>query len=71
VTRHVNFCAYLNAHPGDARRYGELKQRLSVRHPHDIGAYVDGNGELFRELDAMARAWRLMPGHSATEKSGM
>jgi GrpB-like predicted nucleotidyltransferase (UPF0157 family) len=67
----VDFCAYLNAHPDDARRYGELKQRLSARHPHDIGAYVDGKGALIRELDAKARAWRQMPGHSATEKSGM
>lgn len=58
VDRHVDFCAYLNAHPRDAHRYGELKQRLAARHLHDINAYINGKDGLIRELDAKARAWR-------------
>ena len=57
IARHVNFCAYLRAHPGDARRYSELKEALTKRHSHDIGAYTVGKDALIAELDQKAKRW--------------
>jgi len=51
IARHVDFCAYLNANPADARRYSEIKQRMAIRHPHDIVAYNDGKGPSIREIE--------------------
>jgi GrpB-like predicted nucleotidyltransferase (UPF0157 family)/predicted N-acetyltransferase YhbS len=58
IDRHVDFCAYLNAHPADAQRYVELKRALAAAFPHDIMGYNDGKTALIRELDAKAAAWK-------------
>ena len=57
IARHVNFCAYLRAHPEDAKRYSDLKEELAKRYPHDIGAYSDGKDALIAELDQKAKRW--------------
>lgn len=58
IARHVDFCAYLNAHPDDAQRYVELKRALADRFPRDIMGYNDGKTALIHELDAKAAAWK-------------
>lgn len=58
IARHVNFCAYLRAHPVAAQHYGDLKQALAEQHPHEIVAYLNGKSALIAELDAKAAAWR-------------
>ncbi|MEV0261236.1 GrpB family protein [Streptomyces sp. NPDC050617] len=42
LARHVAFRDFLRAHPGSARRYGELKRELASRHRGDRSAYTDG-----------------------------
>ncbi len=60
VARHVDFVAYLSAHPDEAARYGELKQRLAAQHPDDATAYMDGKDGLIKELEARAAQWAAM-----------
>jgi len=55
--RHLAFRDYLIAHPEEARRYGELKQRLAREHPNDIDAYMDGKAPLIQEQQAKALDW--------------
>lgn len=58
IARHVNFCAYLRAHPVSAQQYGDLKQALAKQYPHNIVAYLNGKSALIAELDAQAAVWR-------------
>ena len=51
---------YLRAHPEDARRYAELKQRLATEHA-DGDAYTEAKTELIQELTDRARADRGLP----------
>ena len=57
IERHVNFCAYLRAHPEDAQTYSQLKLALSRQFPHDIDRYTEGKSDLIRLLDEKARKW--------------
>ena len=58
VARHVDFCAYLNAHPHAADRYSRLKQQLAAEHPTSIEDYLAGKTPLIREIDDKAGIWR-------------
>ena len=51
---------HLRAHPEDARRYGELKQRLAAEHIDGL-EYTKGKTELIQELTDRARAARGLP----------
>jgi GrpB-like predicted nucleotidyltransferase (UPF0157 family) len=51
---------HLRDHPGDARRYAELKQRLAAEHT-DGTAYTKAKTELIQELTDRARADRGLP----------
>jgi GrpB-like predicted nucleotidyltransferase (UPF0157 family) len=51
---------HLREHPGDARRYGELKQRLAAEHT-DGTEYTKAKTELIQELTDRARAGRGLP----------
>jgi GrpB-like predicted nucleotidyltransferase (UPF0157 family) len=51
---------YLRAHPEDARRYGELKQRLAAEQT-DGDEYTKAKTELIQELTDRARANRGLP----------
>jgi len=62
VARHIDFCAYLNAHPEQAKRYSNLKQKLASQVDHDIEAYLNGKGPLIQELDERASVWRKSAG---------
>ena len=58
IERHLAFRDYMIAHPADAERYGELKQRLASQHPNDIEAYMDGKDDYIKEQQAKALVWR-------------
>jgi len=51
---------HLRAHPDDARRYAELKQRLAAEHT-DGTEYTKAKTELIQELTDRARADRGLP----------
>jgi len=51
---------YLRGHPGDVRRYAELKRQLAARHT-DGDDYTRGKTELIQELTDRARADRGLP----------
>jgi GrpB-like predicted nucleotidyltransferase (UPF0157 family) len=51
---------HLRGHPGDAWRYGELKQRLAAEHT-DGTEYTKAKTELIQELTDRARAARGLP----------
>jgi GrpB-like predicted nucleotidyltransferase (UPF0157 family) len=55
--RHLAVRDYLRAHPGEVARYGELKQRVSARHPGDRVAYMQGKDSYVAELEARALRW--------------
>lgn len=48
--RCVGFCAYLNAHPEEARAYAALKQTLAARFPDDRIAYGDGKAAFIQAI---------------------
>jgi GrpB-like predicted nucleotidyltransferase (UPF0157 family) len=58
IARHLTFRDYLNAHPGEARAYDQLKRELAARYPKDIDAYVAGKDAFIKEMDCRAAAWR-------------
>ena len=51
---------HLRAHPEDARRYAELKQRLAAEHTDGL-EYTKAKTELIQELTDRARADRGLP----------
>ena len=54
------FRDYLRSHPGDARRYEELKRALAVKFRDNRSAYTNGKAEFVRAV-----LWKAA--HSATE----
>ena len=58
VARHLAFRDYMVAHPADAQRYSELKQKLAEEHPRDFDAYMDGKDAFIQEMDRRAARWR-------------
>jgi GrpB-like predicted nucleotidyltransferase (UPF0157 family) len=54
VIRHLAFRDYMIAHPEDAQRYSELKQRLAREYPTNIDGYMDGKDGFIREIDKKA-----------------
>ena len=49
------FRDYLREFPEEARRYAELKQRLSEKSPHDRIAYAEGKAEYVRSITERAK----------------
>jgi GrpB-like predicted nucleotidyltransferase (UPF0157 family) len=58
---------HLRAHPDDADRYAELKQRLAAEHT-DGTEYTKAKTELIQELTDRARADRGLPPVSVWEE---
>lgn len=54
VARHLNFAAYLRAHPDAAAAYAELKRELAQRFPNDTAAYTNGKSAFIRAIDEKA-----------------
>jgi GrpB-like predicted nucleotidyltransferase (UPF0157 family) len=57
IGRHLDFRDYMIAHPGDAREYGELKQKLAIQYKGDIEGYCDGKDAFVKEMEKKAIAW--------------
>ena len=49
---------YLNAFPGKAREYDEVKQRLGALYPNDRNAYTSGKSDIISRLLSESRSWR-------------
>jgi GrpB-like predicted nucleotidyltransferase (UPF0157 family) len=59
IARHLNFVAYLRAHPADAAAYADLKAELARRFPNDTVGYTDAKSEFIRAIDAQAQALQI------------
>lgn len=46
IERHLAFRDYLRVHPDYAKKYGDLKEKLSQRFPYEIGSYIKGKEQL-------------------------
>ena len=57
ISRHLAFRDYMIAHPDEARKYSELKQRLAVQYKGDIDGYCDGKDAFVKEMEKKAIAW--------------
>lgn len=55
--RMIAFCAYLRAHPEQARRYEQVKQACCARHPDNSTDYARAKDGWIRSLDAAVQAW--------------
>ena len=62
VLRHLAFRDYLIANPQVAESYGDLKEQLAARFPHDIEAYSHGKDGFVKEHEAKALLWRASRG---------
>lgn len=54
---YIAFRDYLNAHPGAAREYSDLKRALAEMYPNDRESYLAGKAPLIERLIREARAW--------------
>ena len=55
--RLIAFCAYLRAHPEQARRYERVKQACCALHPDNSTDYARAKDGWIRSLDATVQAW--------------
>ncbi|ULL17548.1 GrpB family protein [Paenibacillus sp. H1-7] len=57
ILAHLDFKAYLTAHPDEARRYGELKLRLAEQYPDHVHRYQEGKQFFVQQLAQKAAEW--------------
>lgn len=57
IDRHLAFRDFLRAHPGKAKAYGDLKEKLARQFPYDIEAYIDGKAEVAARIEREAIVW--------------
>ncbi len=55
ILRQLRFRDYLIAHPADARRYSQLKERLSEEFRFDPPGYTDSKSAFIQEINRKAR----------------
>ena len=55
---YLNFRDYLNAFPGKAREYDEVKQRSAALYPDDRKAYTSEKSHIISRLLSEAKSWR-------------
>jgi GrpB-like predicted nucleotidyltransferase (UPF0157 family) len=55
--RHLAFRDYMRSHPGAAREYSLLKQRLATEFPHSMPDYIDGKDAFVKHHESLALAW--------------
>lgn len=48
--RQVAFRDYLRTHPEAREMYSQIKLEMAEKHPHDIGAYIDGKEPVVMEI---------------------
>jgi len=54
IKRHINFKEYLIAHPGKAREYSKLKEKLANNYTYHIENYINGKNDFIKEIDRKA-----------------
>ncbi|MDP1738770.1 MAG: GrpB family protein [Caulobacter sp.] len=54
--KHIAFCDYLRDHPGEAKRYADLKQDLARRHRTDREAYTAAKSAYIEDVLELAVA---------------
>lgn len=59
---HLAFKQYMNAHPDDARAYGELKLKLAGQFSHDVHMYQTGKEQFLDEMILKATEWAKKKG---------
>ncbi|RFU65078.1 GrpB family protein [Peribacillus glennii] len=57
IERHLAFRDYLRVNPDIAKRYGNLKEELSIRFPYDIESYIKGKEQIVLEIEQKAWDW--------------
>ena len=57
ISRHLAFRDYMIAHPEEARKYSELKQKLAIQYKGDIDGYCDGKDAFVKEMEKKAVQW--------------
>ncbi len=60
IKRHLAFRDYLMAHPEDAEKYSQLKQKLAQKYPDDIEGYMDGKHEFVKRIESKAIQWQTL-----------
>ncbi|MFS0635708.1 GrpB family protein [Mesobacillus foraminis] len=58
VYRHLVFRDFLRAHPDEAHRYAEVKERAAARNTYRIDSYIQEKSPIIVELEKKARDWR-------------
>jgi GrpB-like predicted nucleotidyltransferase (UPF0157 family) len=64
IERHLAFRDYLRVTPEDAKRYGDLKERLAMMYPSDVESYIAGKNRLALEIEKKALRWYENGGQS-------
>lgn len=54
IARHLNFAAFLRAHPVYLKSYQTVKENAALSYPNDIVAYCNAKDALVQEIDALA-----------------
>ncbi len=49
---------YFRTHPEHAKRYAELKEKLTLEHPDDYPAYRAGKDNFLEEIATLSNEWR-------------
>ncbi|WLR56461.1 GrpB family protein [Mesobacillus subterraneus] len=56
--RHLVFRDYLRAHPREARKYAEVKEKAAQKYEYDIESYISEKSPIVKELENKAMQWR-------------
>jgi GrpB-like predicted nucleotidyltransferase (UPF0157 family) len=67
ISRHLAFRDYMLAHPYEAQKYSQLKQRLAAEFPDDIKGYVNGKNDFIKKVDERAKQWAKRGDHHVDE----
>jgi GrpB-like predicted nucleotidyltransferase (UPF0157 family) len=56
--RHLVFRDYLRSHPGEASKYGAVKEIAAEKYEYDIESYIAEKSPIVKELEQKAMQWR-------------
>ncbi|WP_245243456.1 GrpB family protein [Mesobacillus selenatarsenatis] len=56
--RHLVFRNYLRAHPSEASKYAEVKEKAALKYEYDIDSYIAEKSPIVKELEQKAMLWR-------------
>lgn len=58
IERHIVFRDYLRSNREDAAMYGNLKESLARKYPHDIDSYIEKKDQTVKEIERRAWKWK-------------